>query len=339
MPRSNAAIFKFRLHGKKLRGEFALVKMRNRGKGNEWLIIKKKDAEAKPGWNIEDHANSVLTGRTQQQIAENLPRLTNHQPPATSRQPLIPGAIQSPFPRTIAPMLATLTNHPPSGDQWLYEVKWDGVRAIVFVEDNQLRILSRTGKRCDQQYPELTVLPHFLKASSAILDGEIAVLDDNGRSSFNLIQPRISVTDPNSIAHLARSNPVTLFLFDLLYLDGYDLRGVALEKRKQLLEEILTPSDHIRFSDHFRREWRRDARSRARPWSRRNPRQTPHQQIRRAPHAGLVQNQSRDPPGIRDRRIHARRARLFQLAGARASTITASWCTQGRWEPASTTNR
>jgi len=240
---------KFRLHGEKLRGEFALVKMKNRGKGNEWLIIKKKDAEAKPGWNIEDHSHSVLTGRTQQEVAENLPAVapaTSNQPPAT-----IPGAIQSPMPRAIAPMLATLTTHPPSGDQWLYEVKWDGVRAILFVEDNQLRILSRTGKRCDQQYPELTVLPHFLKASSAILDGEIAVLDENGRSSFSLIQPRISVADPNSVAHLARSTPVTLFLFDLLYLDGYDLRGVPLEERKRLLQGILTPTDHIRFSDHF----------------------------------------------------------------------------------------
>src|SRR5712692_8607497 len=108
---------KFRLHGEKLRGEFALVKMRNRGKGNEWLIIKKKDAEAKPGWNIEDHARSVLTGRTQQEIAENLPAVqaspvTSHQSPAT-----IAGAIKSPIPRSIAPMLATLTTNPPSGDQ------------------------------------------------------------------------------------------------------------------------------------------------------------------------------------------------------------------------------
>jgi bifunctional non-homologous end joining protein LigD len=242
---------KFRLHGEKLRGEFALVKMRNRGKGNEWLIIKKKDSEAKPGWNIEDHSHSILTGRTQQEIAENLPAV--QQPLAPSPQSLaaLPGAAKSPMPRTIAPMLATLTTHPPSGEQWLYEVKWDGVRAIVFVEDNQLRILSRNGKRCEQQYPELTVLPHFLKASSAILDGEIAVLDENGRSSFSLIQPRISVADPNSIAHLARSTPVTLFLFDLLYLDGYDLRGVPLEDRKRLLEKILTPTDHIRFSGHF----------------------------------------------------------------------------------------
>jgi bifunctional non-homologous end joining protein LigD len=95
------------------------------------------------------------------------------------------------------------------------------------------------------------VLPHYLKASDAILDGEIAVLDENGRSSFSLIQPRISVADPNSIAHLARSTPVTLFLFDLLYLDGYDLRGVPLEERKRLLQGILTPAEHIRFSDHF----------------------------------------------------------------------------------------
>lgn len=243
--------FKFRLYGEKLKGEFALVKMKNRGKGNEWLIIKKKDAEAKPGWNIEDFARSVLTGRTQQEIADNLPAVAT--PAALSHRDLakIPGAVESPMPRTMAPMLATLSSTPPSGEQWLYEVKWDGVRAVCFIEDQQLRIFSRTQKRCDQQYPELSVLPHFVKASTAILDGEIAVVDENGKSSFSLIQPRISVSDPNSIAHLSRSTPVTLFLFDLLYLDGYDLRGVALEERKKLLAEILTTSDHIRLSDHF----------------------------------------------------------------------------------------
>jgi bifunctional non-homologous end joining protein LigD len=242
---------KFRLHGEKLTGEFALIHMRNRGKGNEWLIIKKKDSDAKPGWNIEDYAHSVLTGRSQQEIAEDLPAV--QQAPAASHRSLarIRGAVEAPMPRSISPMLATLTTKPPPGDQWLYEVKWDGVRAVCFVEDNQLRIYSRTQKRCEQQYPELSVLPHFLKASTAILDGEIAVLDGQGRSSFNLIQPRISVADPNSIAHLARSTPVTLFLFDLIYLDGYDLRGVPLEERKKLLAEIVTPADHIRLSDHF----------------------------------------------------------------------------------------
>ena len=130
-------------------------------------------------------------------------------------------------------------------------MKWDGVRALCFIEDNELRIFSRTQKRCEQQYPELSVLPRQVKASQAILDGEIAVLDDKGRSSFSLIQPRISVSDANTIAHLSRSTPVNLFLFDLLYLDGYDLRGVTLEERKRLLSEIVTPSDRIHVSDFF----------------------------------------------------------------------------------------
>ncbi len=244
---------KFRLHGEKLSGEFALVRMRNRGKGNEWLLIKKKDAAAQPGWNVEDYARSVLTGRTQQEIADNLPAAQPVTPAASATRSLdsLPGAVKSPLPRSIQPMLATLSTRPPSGPDWLFEIKWDGVRAICFVDSNQLRIFSRNQKRCDQQYPELSVLPHFLKASSAILDGEIAVLDESGRARFSLIQPRISVSDPNSIAHLARSTPVTLFLFDLLYLDGYDLRGVRLEDRKRLLAEILKPTEHIRLSDHF----------------------------------------------------------------------------------------
>jgi bifunctional non-homologous end joining protein LigD len=242
--------FKFRLYGEKLRGEFALVLMRGRGKGNEWLLIKKKDADAQPGWNIEDHARSVLTGRTQQEIAENLPPA--NPPIATSQSHAMPdGAIKAPMPRAVSPMLATLATRPPSGDAWLHEVKWDGVRALCFIEENQLCILSRSGKRCDQQYPELSVLPRHIQASQAVLDGEIAVLDDKGRSSFSLIQPRISVSDANSVAHLSRSTPVNLFLFDLLYFDGYDLRGAPIEERKRLLSEIVTPSERIHVSDFF----------------------------------------------------------------------------------------
>src|SRR5580693_8553703 len=111
--------FKFRLHGEKLRGEFALVLMRGRGKGNEWLLIKKKDADAKPGWNIEDHSRSVLTGRTQQEIADNLPA---HQSATANQQPLTmpAGAVKAPMPRSLSPMLATLASRPPSGNSWLY---------------------------------------------------------------------------------------------------------------------------------------------------------------------------------------------------------------------------
>jgi bifunctional non-homologous end joining protein LigD len=246
---------KFILHGEKLRGEFALVHMRGRGKGNDWLLIKKRDAEAKAGWNIEDHARSVLTGRTQQEIAEDLPAVRRDiDPPAaaqTAQLAKVKGAVQSPMPSGITPMLATLSEHPPAGKDWIYEIKWDGVRAVCFLKDGELRIFSRTQKRCDAQYPELSVLPRAVRAASAILDGEIAVLDSEGRARFNLIQPRISVTDANSIAHLARSTPATLFLFDLLYLNGYDLRGVPLAERRRLLEETVVVNDRIRLSDQF----------------------------------------------------------------------------------------
>ena len=240
---------KFRLHGEKLKGEFALVLMRGRGKGNEWLLIKKKDDAAVPGWNVEDHAVSVLTGRTQQEIADDMPaRRTSSKGVNPAK---LPGARKAPMPSQVTPMMASLADRPPSGEKWLYEIKWDGVRAICFIEDGRLRIFSRTGNRAEQQYPELTVLPHYIDAESAILDGEIAVLDEQGRSGFSLIQPRISVTDPNTIAHLARKTPATLFLFDLIYLNGYDLRAVPLLERKRTLESILKPTDRFRFSQHF----------------------------------------------------------------------------------------
>jgi bifunctional non-homologous end joining protein LigD len=130
-------------------------------------------------------------------------------------------------------------------------VKWDGVRAVAFVDNEEVRLQARSGLRCERQYPELAVMPHHIAASQAVLDGEIAVLNAKGVSQFHLIQPRIANTDPNTIAHLVRSTPVIYFAFDLLYLDGYDLRNVALDKRRELLERVLTPGPAIRISDAF----------------------------------------------------------------------------------------
>lgn len=148
-------------------------------------------------------------------------------------------------------MKACLVEKPPSGGDWLFEIKWDGVRAIAFIEDQTVRLQSRTGHSCERQYPELGVIGHQIQAGQAILDGEIAVLDPNGIARFALIQPRITNTDANSVAHLARRTPVTYFAFDLLYLDGHDLRGVPLAGRKRLLESILEPSAVLRYSEHF----------------------------------------------------------------------------------------
>jgi len=233
--------FKFRLHGEKVTGEFAIVRMK-RGKGNEWLLLKKKDASSQPGWNTEDHAVSVLTGRTQEEIAQGLDKKPAKK---TGKQTVN-------LPEIGTPMLAQIgKGEPPSGDHWIYEVKWDGVRAICYIQDGQVRMVSRNGNVIDRQYPELSILPHHIKAETAILDGEIAALNERGVPSFEQLQRRINVSDASSVALLSRHHPVVFYAFDLLYLDGRDLRGLPLTERKRLLKDVLKPNDVVRYSEHF----------------------------------------------------------------------------------------
>ncbi|MCZ2079793.1 MAG: DNA ligase D [Bryobacterales bacterium] len=248
---------KFRLMGEKLRGAFALVRMKNRGKGNEWLLIKKRDEAAVPGWDIEQYAWSVLTGRSQEEIARDLPAVnkkkSRRRSTASSKNgpAMLPGAVAAAMPESVTPMLASLASSPPAGEQWVFEVKWDGVRAICYVDGGKMRIVSRNGLSFNRQYPELSVIPHHVRAGSFILDGEIAALDEQGRSRFELIQSRIMVADANAAAYLSRKTPVFLFAFDLLYWDGYDLRRVPLLERKKALEALIQPGECLRYSRHF----------------------------------------------------------------------------------------
>ena len=221
---------KFRLHGEKLVGEFALVRMKNRGKGNEWLLLKKKDFAAKPGWDAESDLRSV--GR------ENLD-------PSK-----LPGAKRAEMPAELTPMLATAATSLPEGSEWLYEVKWDGWRALCFVEGKKMRLLSRNKKPMDRQYPELSVLADLLGRATAIVDGEIVALDEQGRPSFELLQQRITV-GAKGVTQQARSHPVAFFAFDLPYYNGYDLRATPLLERKRLLASALNPSPVVRYSEHF----------------------------------------------------------------------------------------
>jgi bifunctional non-homologous end joining protein LigD len=241
---------KFRLQGEKLAGEFAIVRMKNRGKGNEWLLLKKKDQAIQPGYDIENFAESVSTGRTQEEIAQDMPPRKKRRGKSIDLSE-VPGAIEAAMPRNVSPMLAQISEKLPPGQGWVYEIKWDGIRAICFLEDGKTRMVSRKALAMDRQYPELGVLPQCVNAKTAVLDGEIAALDENGRPSFARIQPRIMAVDPNAVAHLSRSRPVTFLLFDLLYLNGYDLCRTPLVERKKLLQSILKPNDSIRFSEHF----------------------------------------------------------------------------------------
>ena len=242
--------FKFRLYGQKLKGEFALVRMKT-AKATEWLLLKKKDAAAAPGWNIDAHSESVKTGLTQEEIAMNLaPRQTSST--EVSGAAGLPGARLAKMPSQIEPMLAQIGDEIPESDDWLYEIKWDGVRAFAFLDGSSVRLTGRKGTSIDAQYPEVTAaLEQAVNARSAILDGEIAALDEKGRPSFEKMQGRIANAEPSAVALLMKSRPVMFFPFDLLYLDGYDLRGTPLAERKRMLALILKPHNTIRYSQHF----------------------------------------------------------------------------------------
>ena len=149
-------------------------------------------------------------------------------------------------------MLATLVDKPFDSDDWLYEIKWDGYRAITFLDGKSLRLVSRNQNDLTAAYPELHEIPQHVRAGKAILDGEIVALDEQGRPSFGLMQQRTGVGEGGRRIRRTRDDvPVIYYVFDLLYLDGYDVTQADLELRKQLLGSIVTPSEIIRVSDHY----------------------------------------------------------------------------------------
>jgi len=236
---------KFHLNGEKLKGSFVLVKLKHSEKGNEWLMIKHKDAAEDAHWNIEEHDGSVLTGRTLQEIKEELP-------PKREASPLqageLEGARKSTLPSRIEPMLTTIGDGAFSSPEWLFEIKWDGVRALAWIDDRALTLRARHGADITKRYPELASLPEAFTAKQAILDGEIVALDTRGLSDFGHLQERMHVRVPAK--NLIESVPVVYYIFDLLYCDGYDLRGAPLLQRKQLLQRLLHPSEKFRYADH-----------------------------------------------------------------------------------------
>ncbi len=306
---------KFRLHGKKLKGEFVLAHMRSRrpgSKGTEWLLIKKRDQAAKEDFDIDKFDWSVLTRRSLDKIAgdkksaewqsnrpaaadakgknawlaETLEKVTSkrrttkatkdtkvkktsskngHRPstahqrqknspsvakPALAEPDLasLKGAKKAPMPHAIHPMLATLVDEPFNGADWLYEVKWDGYRAIARLDRGRLQLFSRKRNEMTAEFPEIAELSKRLKAETAILDGEICALDPEGRPSFSLMQQR------SGFSNGKRSNrkiKIVFYAFDLLYLDGYSLLQVDLEQRKALLSDRLATSEAVRYSEHF----------------------------------------------------------------------------------------
>ncbi len=158
------------------------------------------------------------------------------------------------MPAAIYPMLATSINEPFDGPDWLFEIKWDGYRTVAFLEDGKVRLVSRNQNELTPRYPELKDLAKSVKAKTAILDGEVVALDEQGRPSFSLMQQRTGFRPGGRRAAANADVPVLYYAFDLLYLDGYDLRQLPLEERKKKLAAILVTGDSLRYSDHYERQ-------------------------------------------------------------------------------------
>ena len=221
---------KLRFHGHKIVGEFALVRT-NRAKGKDWLLIKKKDFAVREGWDPEADTRSVLQGPGDISSTE--------------------GAVKTEMPAQLEPMLATLGSTVPSGSEWLYEVKWDGYRALCFVEGGKVRMVSRRGTNLDKQFASVAqALAQSVKADKAIIDGEVVALDENGNPSFQRLQNLTGFGTKPAVKGMTAPF-LNFFAFDLLYLNGYDLRKAALIDRRQLLMSVLLPSEIVRYSEHF----------------------------------------------------------------------------------------
>jgi bifunctional non-homologous end joining protein LigD len=156
----------------------------------------------------------------------------------------VPGARKAAFPKFIAPQLATLMKQPPQGEGWLHELKFDGYRMLCHWNEGKIQFWSRNKKDWTEKFPGVAKALTTLKVHSVVLDGEIVIMDVQGRTSFQRLQQA-----------MGRKPVAFIFeIFDLLYLDGYNLTGVALRKRKELLQTVLSkvPADGpLRYSDHF----------------------------------------------------------------------------------------
>jgi bifunctional non-homologous end joining protein LigD len=155
------------------------------------------------------------------------------------------------MPTVVHPMLATPVAKAFDNPDWLFEIKWDGYRAVAFIDDGRVRLVSRNQNDLTAQFPELGALPKFIKAERAILDGEIVALDEEGRPSFSLMQQRTGFQPGKRRLPRREGVPVIYYAFDLLYLDGLDLRRVPLEQRKQMLQDRIKAGDLLHFSDHY----------------------------------------------------------------------------------------
>ena len=243
--------FHFVLKGKKLHGEWVLV--RGSRAPNEWIFFKVRDEFASQQVDItENRPESVVSGKLVDEMGEQ----------SHSKQWVTPiereleqfgmkAAGRAPLPKNIQPMLATLVEKAFNSADWFFELKMDGVRAVVVKNGLKLDMRTRNANDLTRRFPTLAQAFADLPVDTVILDGEIVALDEKGYSHFNLIQPRIHLSRARDIAAAEERIPVYFYAFDVLYLNGYNIMKFPLEQRKAVLRKLIPDNNGwIRFADH-----------------------------------------------------------------------------------------
>jgi bifunctional non-homologous end joining protein LigD len=252
----HAGSLKFTLHGEKLKGSWALVrindKRQTRDAGKSWLLIKHRDAEARPAKElsiVEARPESVATGRSMEEIAAAGDRVWHSKGGGEEDRPAltaedVPGARRGRLPKFTPPQLATVAAKAPAGEEWLHELKFDGYRILARLEDGKVRLMSRNERDWTAKFPAVAEGVARLPVRTAMLDGEVAVFQRDGTTSFQALQNAASGEDAGG--------RLTYVAFDLLHLDGWDVTGARLEDRKALLARLLkaSPADLLKYSDH-----------------------------------------------------------------------------------------
>jgi bifunctional non-homologous end joining protein LigD len=247
----------FELEGEKLRGGWSLVRMAGQAErdGDNWLLLKRKDEHARPlreGDVLEERPESVSSGRSMEEIAARVERVWHSDRPAAEAEeraapPIeakdLPGARRRAMPDWIEPELATRVETAPEGDAWLHEIKLDGYRILCRIEKGRARLLTRKGLDWTDRFSSIARAIVRLPVERALVDGEVAVVEPDGTTSFQGLQEALSQGATERLA---------FFAFDLLHLDGWDLTEAPLESRKAVLAAVVgrLPEGPVRFSDH-----------------------------------------------------------------------------------------
>ncbi|ANM32227.1 DNA ligase [Acidobacteria bacterium Mor1] len=235
----------FDLYGYKLRGRWTLFK--TQGGPNHWMIVKKPDGYADPDNERPPDEGSIFSGLTVQELKAGvapadkvLEALEEIEAPE--------GTVNA---SKIDPMLATAEESAFSDDAWLFELKYDGYRLIAARDGGEPYLRYRRGQEVTSRFPELATALRNLPYEGLVLDGELVVLDGEGKPSFQKLQQRVQKIRKPDIQRASVRLPATLFAFDVLAVEGHDLRELPLTARKQILRLILPQAGPIRYSDHI----------------------------------------------------------------------------------------